>query len=122
LSVMLAVLSFAVLGDALRDFRDPRSRIEVGLGDETSSARWLSNSLYLVLLSQACSFARERACRVEGSLPSRCALGASSFSVPRQGDSERLQPTLPWLVVGRGVGVGVSQSASLRTGYGCQLA
>ena len=31
LAVMLAVLSFNFIGDALRDFLDPRSRIEVGL-------------------------------------------------------------------------------------------
>jgi len=31
LSVMLAVLSFNFIGDGLRDFLDPRSRIEVGL-------------------------------------------------------------------------------------------
>jgi len=29
--VMLAVLSFNFIGDALRDFLDPRSRIETGL-------------------------------------------------------------------------------------------
>jgi peptide/nickel transport system permease protein len=28
---MLAVLSFNFIGDALRDFLDPRSRIEAGL-------------------------------------------------------------------------------------------
>jgi len=31
LAVMLAVLSFNFIGDALRDFLDPRSRMEVGL-------------------------------------------------------------------------------------------
>ena len=31
LAVMLAVLSFNFIGDALRDFLDPRSRIEAGL-------------------------------------------------------------------------------------------
>jgi peptide/nickel transport system permease protein len=31
LAVMLAVLSFNFIGDALRDFLDPRSRIEVGI-------------------------------------------------------------------------------------------
>jgi len=31
LAVMLAVLSFNFIGDGLRDFLDPRSRIEVGL-------------------------------------------------------------------------------------------
>jgi len=31
LAVMLAVLSFNFIGDALRDFLDPRSRIEIGL-------------------------------------------------------------------------------------------
>src|ERR1051326_5257417 len=30
-AVMLAVLSFNFVGDALRDFLDPRSRIEIGL-------------------------------------------------------------------------------------------
>ena len=30
-AVMLAVLSFNFVGDGLRDFLDPRSRIEVGL-------------------------------------------------------------------------------------------
>jgi peptide/nickel transport system permease protein len=29
--VMLAVLAFNFIGDALRDFLDPRSRIEAGL-------------------------------------------------------------------------------------------
>jgi len=31
LAVMLAVLSFNFIGDALRDYMDPRSRIEAGL-------------------------------------------------------------------------------------------
>jgi len=31
LAVMLAVLSFNFIGDALRDYLDPRSRIEAGL-------------------------------------------------------------------------------------------
>ena len=31
LAVMLALLSFNFIGDGLRDFLDPRSRIEVGL-------------------------------------------------------------------------------------------
>jgi peptide/nickel transport system permease protein len=30
-AVMLAVLSFNFIGDALRDYMDPRSRIEAGL-------------------------------------------------------------------------------------------
>jgi peptide/nickel transport system permease protein len=30
-TVMLAVLAFNFIGDALRDFLDPRSRIEAGL-------------------------------------------------------------------------------------------
>jgi peptide/nickel transport system permease protein len=30
-AVMLAVLSFNFIGDALRDYLDPRSRMEVGL-------------------------------------------------------------------------------------------
>jgi peptide/nickel transport system permease protein len=30
-AVMLAVLSFNFIGDGLRDYLDPRSRIEVGL-------------------------------------------------------------------------------------------
>src|SRR5207244_12509662 len=69
MAVMLAVLSFNFIGDALRDFLDPRSRIEVGLRNETSSPPSLSNCLYLVMRSQARSFALPRACRVEGSLP-----------------------------------------------------
>jgi peptide/nickel transport system permease protein len=31
LAVMLAVLSFNFIGDALRDYLDPRARIEAGL-------------------------------------------------------------------------------------------
>ena len=31
LAVMLAVLSFNFIGDALRDYLDPRSRLEAGL-------------------------------------------------------------------------------------------
>ena len=31
MAVMLAVLSFNFIGDALRDYLDPRSRIEAGL-------------------------------------------------------------------------------------------
>jgi peptide/nickel transport system permease protein len=31
ITVMLAVLSFNFIGDALRDYMDPRSRMEVGL-------------------------------------------------------------------------------------------
>ena len=30
-AVMLAVLSFNFIGDALRDYLDPRSRIEIGI-------------------------------------------------------------------------------------------
>jgi peptide/nickel transport system permease protein len=31
IAVMLAVLSFNFIGDALRDYLDPRSRMEIGI-------------------------------------------------------------------------------------------